>query len=262
MAIAFDNANNGTSAGTTSLTLAHTCTGSNLALVVYVEQFSSTDDLTGVTYNGVSMTRARANNRIGGSRWQYLYILLGAPSGAHNVVASCSSAKIEIVIASSYTGVTASGYDVVGGPGTVGSSIVSLTLTPTVDNAWIVYGDTEPSVANNYVGMTQRSGANGYNIFDTNGAITPPAAHLASFDNNTDGALLGVTLLPSARIFTAAQGSFSLTGNATTLSRVRHLVVAVGTFVLTGFTATFKYILNPWTNQSKNNSSWTNQTKD
>ena len=58
MAIAYNVASTGTYTGTSPLTWSHTCTGSNLILIVgvIVESSSSNQNCTGVTYNGVAMT--------------------------------------------------------------------------------------------------------------------------------------------------------------------------------------------------------------
>ncbi len=56
--IAFDSATNGGSGTGTSLTYAHTCSGSARLLRVGVNLYNpGTDDLTGVTYAGVAMTQ-------------------------------------------------------------------------------------------------------------------------------------------------------------------------------------------------------------
>lgn len=59
MAIAFDNATGTNTTGATNpLTFAHTCTGSNLLLIVVTmaEAFPPAASVTGVTYNSVAMT--------------------------------------------------------------------------------------------------------------------------------------------------------------------------------------------------------------
>ena len=66
-AIVFDNKSSGTITDNTTLTISHTIgSGSDRLLVVYaaVEETTGLADITGVTYNGVSMTKA-VDNEVG-----------------------------------------------------------------------------------------------------------------------------------------------------------------------------------------------------
>lgn len=79
--------NNG-AGGTSSITLSHTCASGASILVVCLAANSSTDIFTGVTYNGVAMTRAiESDVRKAGA----IYYLVNPDSGTHNIVASISS---------------------------------------------------------------------------------------------------------------------------------------------------------------------------
>ncbi len=106
MAIAFDTATNGGNAGASSLTFSHTCTGSNLFLVVAV--FDSNDTVTGVTYAGSAMTKAWVSTGLGESFWYKI-----APaSGANNVIVTKSAGTASVgAVASSYTGCNQSAID-------------------------------------------------------------------------------------------------------------------------------------------------------
>lgn len=76
----------------TSLTYAHTCTGTNLLLFVVVGYADSASDLiTGVTYNGVAMTRIGTRKSSTNNDRSYLYALQAPATGANNVVVSRSS---------------------------------------------------------------------------------------------------------------------------------------------------------------------------
>ena len=136
MAIAFDNSSSGTGSGT-SLTVAHTCAGSERILLVYV--FSgyfgggSGDRVTGVTYNGVAMTLIKkVNHGTGGNEENYLFYLLNPASGNHNIVVSASvSLDVSRLVATSYKNVLQSGQPdsfTSTGP-TTSTSITSTTTT-------------------------------------------------------------------------------------------------------------------------------------
>ena len=92
MAIAFDAVTGYTLSGTTSDTFAHTVTGANTILWVCAQTGSAgTPAISGVTYNGVSMTAAASSGVQTGSNANqriFLYYLVGPATGAHNVVIS------------------------------------------------------------------------------------------------------------------------------------------------------------------------------
>jgi len=103
MAIAFDATSSGSSGGASSITFAHTCTGSNRVLFVTVigEVIPS---ITGVTYAGVAMTQVGSSVSGGGSRSIHLFYLDNPASGANNVVVSSSPSGFMSAVSSSYTG--------------------------------------------------------------------------------------------------------------------------------------------------------------
>lgn len=211
MAIAFDTSAHITPAASNSVTLSHTCTGSNLALVVGVTVNNNSDSVTGVTYNGVSMTKAVSSARISGARFHYVYILLAPTSGTHNIVASSSASNIESVMSASYTGVNQSTYDTTGGPGSVASNILSLAITTTTDNDWIAYLCVMNSFPGTPTNMTQREDSTaGFYMFDTNGVVHPAGSYTASITaaGLSDGGLWGVSLKP----FGTTNHSLSLLG--------------------------------------------------
>ncbi len=82
MAIAFDAKSNNSSGATT---WSHTCTGSNLVLVVLVAQTTGSTAITGVTYNGISMTQSQ--NVVDGYNFATFY-LVNPSTGTHTVSVS------------------------------------------------------------------------------------------------------------------------------------------------------------------------------
>ena len=140
MAIAFDATAHGVANPGSSLTYAHTCTGSNLLLFVGIEGDSTNDIITGVTYNSVAMTRVDAlPATTSGNRWFYLYYLVGPATGANNVVVSASSSIFISAVSASYTGAQQSGVPDSSNKGgaTTGTSL-SISTTTVADNCWVV----------------------------------------------------------------------------------------------------------------------------
>ncbi len=136
--IIFNNAS--FSAGTTgtSHTLAHTCTWSNRLLVVTAYINSSSDLITGITYNGVSMTRINWLNN-----WStegiYMYFILNPSTGTNNVVATTSSSATVIMQNASYTWVAQTWQPNVSGTSTYSTrTTLQTNVTTTLDNCWTV----------------------------------------------------------------------------------------------------------------------------
>lgn len=138
MAIAF-NAGSGAngSAGTTQ-TLSHTCTGSNL--ILWVSVFSNNSHtITGVTYNGVSMTSAISVNS-SGNEWEDLYYLINPATGANNIVASFStSCPNPSVSGASFTGAKQSGQPDGTTSGTGNAASATGSITTVADNCMAVF---------------------------------------------------------------------------------------------------------------------------
>lgn len=109
--IAFDSSSVVSFANTTSRTFAHTIgSGSNTLLCVFIMGATS-DNITGVTYNSVSLTR-QGSARAGTDRYVFLYTLFNPSPGTNNIVISASSNGIAAT-ALSYENVDTSGFDFV-----------------------------------------------------------------------------------------------------------------------------------------------------
>lgn len=193
MAIAFDAATDGGNVNpATSLTFAHTCTGSLGLLVVGFngDIIGGADDVSSVTYNGVALTLAdkQVGAGTGGDRNTYLYFLLGPATGAHNVVITCSSSHVIQGGAASYTGVKASGQP---DAHTVNAELLSslktltTTLTTSADNCWTVLvencydggpGAGSPGAGAGTTRRTADATNGGWGLFDSNAVVHPAGA--------------------------------------------------------------------------------------
>lgn len=104
ISINFDAATYGSFTTGTSLTFAHTTTGTNRVLFVEV-QADFNDVVTTVTYNAIGMSLiAKLSQATGTVRWTYIYKLINPTVGANNVVISTSGIVFIQGFATSYNG--------------------------------------------------------------------------------------------------------------------------------------------------------------
>lgn len=144
--------------GTTSFS--HTCTGSNLVLIVSVT--SDNANVTAVTYNGVSMTLGTSATGGSSSVNTYLYYLLNPATGSHTVSVSGGSGGPGCISAS-YTGVKQTGFpDASNHQITASSPSSSTSLTVVANGCWIVgsfnvaNGGADSNTINLSAGYTNR----------------------------------------------------------------------------------------------------------
>ena len=148
MAIAFDASSNrpeGTVTGTPPVySWSHTCTGSNLVLVVGIvtRDLTDADRLTAsITYNGVSLTKIREDDNLTDDNTTSLWYLLNPATGANTIEVTGNSSSITSAIgmAVSLTGVAQSGQPDANN-GNIYSNANSITdsVTTVADNCWVV----------------------------------------------------------------------------------------------------------------------------
>lgn len=185
MAIALDSAGGAYTrkASVTSITQAFNNVGGNF-LVVGVANTADADNVTGITYNGVAMTRAIAKVGGGNGEGTFLYYLANPATGSNNVVISFSGTCTADFGIASYSGVATSSI-LDGTVGVFGSgNPVTETITTTVDNCWMVAFSGLQRGSTASTNSTQRSGVSGGgNLFDSNGAITPAGSFSMSQTN-------------------------------------------------------------------------------
>jgi len=204
MAIARDANSNGTHTST-SLTVAHTVSGSNRLLLAFVIDQAG-DTVTGVTYNSVAMTQIRKRVR-GSTEYIYVYGLLAPDTGTNNIVASRSNDAFDIAIgASSYTGVKQTGLpDAQTDDYEAGSTTITTPITTVADNCWTFFGVSDGGSSALAAGtgstvITVISTDVG-KIFDNqdNGAITPAGSYtmIVSSGSATDKGGILVSFAPA-----------------------------------------------------------------
>lgn len=193
MGIAVDAVSNG-SVFATSLTVSHTVAGSNRALVVGVIAGAS-DIVTGVTYDGVAMTRVDVRNN--GNSTAYMYYLLAPNTGTHDYVISVSGGAVTI----NAEGLSLTGVKQSGQPDASATSVASATtslatsVTTIADNCIVV-----ATYAVDSAGVTSITNATSVNAFMGYSAIKTPAGGVtltANSGSNNAWASVGASFSPS-----------------------------------------------------------------
>lgn len=176
MSVAFDAALQPQVNGSvTSVTRSFTTSGTDRFLNTW-GLTTSVADMTGVTYNSVSLTKAGELNVDAFAT--ETYYLINPASGANNIVWSNGTSTTFVTSATSYNGVKQS-FTPTTNTSTGNSSTMSGTLTTVSDNSWIVWNTRNNSGAaatgTNYVRRADNA-INGVSIGDTDAAITPAGA--------------------------------------------------------------------------------------
>lgn len=201
MAIAFDTVSGLQSATSNSITYSHTCTGSDRFLMVGVNTFDATTNVTGVTYNGVAMTAHPSNPQSSGASERiWVYYLANPASGANNVVVSLSASVFVLSEAISHTGAVG-GFDSSGANAVTNTSI-TVSVTTIADNTWLV-GWFRGVAAGNFTAganTTLRSAPSDLMMADTNAAQTPPGSKsmTVSLGSSDTMAALAISISPTS----------------------------------------------------------------
>lgn len=136
MDVTFDAQSNGSVNPATTLTVAHTCTGTNRVLLVGLSTNNTTDIVTGVTYAGTPMTKLRTQV-VQSLYYSYLFYLENPASGTNNIVATASSSSLMGAISASFTnaGQVTSPDSSASGTSTGGTTAVNATTTVVTTNS-------------------------------------------------------------------------------------------------------------------------------
>ena len=179
--IAYNNASFFSITGTAA-TFSFATTGANQVMTVaFYNNTDGTDVITGVKYNGVSLTQLQKTSSLGNATtFSYLYMLVGAASGTYNLEIDASSSKNWVGTVGCWSGCSmgvqpnASNY--VNGST---SNAPSASVTPTVDNCLGIITTTGADGGSASTGVTLRAqGAGGQaaEFVGDHNAITSPAA--------------------------------------------------------------------------------------
>jgi len=205
MAIAFDAATNGGIVNPgTSLSWSHTCTGVDRLLLVGIISDVATDAISGVTYNGVAMTKliTAPSDGAGFPRYEYLFGLLAPATGANTVLVSASGSVLIAALSSSYTGVLQSGLpDSSNTNSNASASSLTVSTTVVASGCWLAaYLRAAPGPAIAGTGTTDRVDDASTQLFgDSNGTVGTGSQSL-QVTQSSAGAINGliVSIAPSS----------------------------------------------------------------
>ncbi len=173
MSIAYDTVVNASFGGsaTTTKTWSHTCSGSDR--IIFVQTLTDGNNVSGVTYGGVAMTRVYGQTT---DFYSTIYALPNPATGANNVVVTCSVAQNIIPMSVSYTGAK-NEVPTISNTGS-GSSPLSVSVTTTADNSWLLgyVRKTTSGTITAGAGTTLRASDTTYGLYTCDsGAPTTPA---------------------------------------------------------------------------------------
>ena len=89
-ALAIDTASSAGCGACTSLSWSHTVSGTNRLLVVGPSGYDTSDSVTGVTYNSVSMTVIPSSSTSNGNHTVSQYSLIAPSTGANTILVSAT----------------------------------------------------------------------------------------------------------------------------------------------------------------------------
>ena len=208
MAIAYDSSVDGGSTTGSSMTFAFNNVAGDYLFVGVVGD-TALDDVTGVTYNGVSLTQV-GSSIIAASRYSYLFSLASPATGSHNVVISAGSSHFLIGAAASWSGTNLGALDAHNSGVSSGAvSTYTTSITTVADNCWAVFisfgfnNDLSPPAAG--TGLTRRAydvGLGAWGFFDSGGVITPAGSFSGTttrgFASYTEGHIMASIAPPGA----------------------------------------------------------------
>jgi hypothetical protein len=206
--ITFDAAGAGNNNPVTSLTYSHTCTSNNnrfLVVAVWTEQTG--DIVTGVTYNGVAMTRVATVTQ--GTQRIHLYILVNPATGTNDVVVSTgSSANIHSVSASYYDAKQSAQPNAFNTNVQASGATLTLQATVTKNGSLLIScAANEGNGISASTGTTNRTGGSGIiRIGDSNGKVNRGVRSMVWTPGNTsqDQAGIIISVTPVFNVDSAA----------------------------------------------------------
>jgi hypothetical protein len=201
--INFDSeAHAGDSTGT-SLTHAHTCSGDNRILFVATlyDDFQSAST-TGVTYNGVALTKYDTMGGTGGPTYGSavdMWYLIDPDIGTYNIVASFSNGNGRPIrsFSTSYNGVSQTDFPDSGTKSYNDSTNYSISTTTVANNCWLVFAGIISywsSDGDNTTTRYRESTAWGGLLADSAGKKNPAGSYSISFNSSISSYNAGIVV--------------------------------------------------------------------
>lgn len=213
MAIALDTSTAVSVTGSgTSLTYAHTASGTNRILFVPCASINGSHTITGVTYNGVAMTEI-GHAATQGNFFTYLWCLIAPDTGTNNVVITAGGTNKIAGGAVSYTGALQSGQPDSFNTGTAVGTSLTVSTTVVASGSWMVgIGNTGNGTIAAGTGMTARQTRNGDASFDSfifgdsNGTVSTGSQSMNFTNGGADS--MGMVLASFAPVPATTNGNF------------------------------------------------------
>lgn len=186
MDVLFDSGSAGFTTSTTTHTEPHTCTGSDLVLLVHV--LSTSSGTTGVTYDSVAMTQQGSEYTFNNGYKASLWYLIAPSTGANNVVATVSSSSNVFVNVVSYKNANQASFP---DNFTTGNAFsvdqLDTDLTPVADGCIVVLAASGRSRLIAAGTTTQRSTDSVVSMFGDSGLVDPATSTTVSSERDTSG---------------------------------------------------------------------------
>lgn len=204
MAIAYDSSSTGATTGS-SITFAHTCSGSDRVLIVAGEDNGSNNWT--VTYPKGGSATALTQIDSDAASGLKMYYMIAPDTGTNNIVASKTGTFI-VACAASYTGVKQTGFPDAQAketyPADNGANEI-ISVTPTVNNCWVVgtafvnaNAATTSGGAPNTIRQSNSNASGGVGLGDNNSAINPATSTSLNFQSSSAGrAAIIISMAPS-----------------------------------------------------------------
>lgn len=180
-----------------SMTLASGAT----VLIGYALYRSGGDIITGMTWNGVSMTLLTKLNTGAANTYIYVFYMLNPTTGTHTLAASASSAPASDfdIYGTSYTGTITSSFPDNSTTATGASSPISVSLTPVGSGAWtILFGEQEASALTAGTGSNLLQNQHGSGVYDSNGTVSGSYNMQATYSGPSNWGGIMLSIAPPA----------------------------------------------------------------
>lgn len=209
MAISFDNATAGSKTTGSPLTISHSNTAGNLAIVGVGVPVA--DAITGVTYNGVAMTLIGKQSSLesAGGRFEYMFYLLAPATGTSNVAITSTGTEAIYATVATYTGVLQTIPDNSTTLQAATGTSHTMSLTTVANNCWTFITGRTNLTQSAGTGSTARGANNpdgGPNLYDSNGPVTPAGSKSMTI-TTASNSFFGGIMASFAPIVAAASGS-------------------------------------------------------
>ena len=199
----------------TSMTWSHTNTAGDYLVVAIENNFPGTDNITGVTYAGVSMSLLATFYDSTAQCRFWIYGLAAPSTGANNIVASFSGSNTlmyggaETLIGCKQTSQPDASIG-----GKSGSSPHTESLTTIADNSWLVgitAGRTPIGAGTSTTLRQDGTSGTDSGIIDSNGVKSPAGSYSLSV-TTTSGGSNGILFVSIAPVATARRSNLLLLG--------------------------------------------------